>query len=122
MFVISYAIHAIPFSLFNLRIRRRMQSSTKRVNAAICLACGDLLISSEVHNFIVCQCKAIFIDGGDEYKKRGNLYHFIHDVPTMGEYIEYQSLSKEERRAKLIEGYPCDLKERVEQYRVNVMK
>ena len=36
-----------------------------------CLKCGDLIISEYRHDFKWCKCENIFIDGGDDYLRRG---------------------------------------------------
>ena len=41
------------------------------INAAVCKNCGDLIRSCHVHDFKMCKCGSIHIDGGNEYCKRG---------------------------------------------------
>lgn len=36
-----------------------------------CLKCNDVIKSYHVHDFKWCECKNIFIDGGDEYLRYG---------------------------------------------------
>jgi len=36
-----------------------------------CLKCGDVIESKHVHDFKVCSCENIFIDGGNEYVRYG---------------------------------------------------
>ena len=40
-------------------------------NSARCLRCGDEVVSRHVHDFVSCSCGAIFVDGGNEYLRRG---------------------------------------------------
>ena len=40
-------------------------------NAAKCRLCGDVIESKSVHDFVVCSCGEIFVDGGHEYLRRG---------------------------------------------------
>lgn len=40
-------------------------------NAVICNKCDDLIISKHRHNFVECKCGNIFVDGGQEYLRRG---------------------------------------------------
>lgn len=40
-------------------------------NAAKCRKCGDIIQSKHRHDFVACRCKAIFVDGGLEYLRRG---------------------------------------------------
>ena len=41
------------------------------LNSAKCRDCGDVLVSTHVHDWVQCSCGAIFIDGGGEYIRRG---------------------------------------------------
>jgi hypothetical protein len=41
------------------------------VNKAQCRACGDIIESKSVHDFVSCDCDAIFVDGGREYQRCG---------------------------------------------------
>lgn len=36
-----------------------------------CLKCNDIIESKFTHDFRLCTCGAIFIDGGDEYTRIG---------------------------------------------------
>jgi len=40
-------------------------------NAAECRKCGDIIESTYRHDFKWCKCKAIFVDGGMDYLRRG---------------------------------------------------
>jgi hypothetical protein len=40
-------------------------------NAAICNKCNDFIVSKTRHNCVECSCGAIFVDGGQEYLRRG---------------------------------------------------
>lgn len=40
-------------------------------NIAKCAKCGDIIESKSRHNFVECSCKAIFVDGGNDYIRRG---------------------------------------------------
>lgn len=40
-------------------------------NAAICNKCNDFIVSKTRHDFVECSCGAIFVDGGQEYLRRG---------------------------------------------------
>ena len=39
-------------------------------NAAICNGCGDTIISRHRHDFTMCSCGAIAVDGGQDYLRR----------------------------------------------------
>jgi hypothetical protein len=32
-----------------------------------CVYCGDMMVSTHVHDFVECSCGESFLDGGDEY-------------------------------------------------------
>lgn len=40
-------------------------------NAAKCLKCDDEIESKYTHDFCMCKCGAIFVDGGLSYLRRG---------------------------------------------------
>ena len=40
------------------------------VNKAKCLLCGDIIESKYTHNYVVCRCGKLAVDGGTEYLKR----------------------------------------------------
>ena len=40
-------------------------------NKTQCRHCGDIIESTHVHDFKYCSCKAVFVDGGHEYLRRG---------------------------------------------------
>ena len=40
-------------------------------NAARCRKCGTTVESRHRHDFVVCNCGAIFVDGGTEYLRAG---------------------------------------------------
>ena len=39
-------------------------------NAAVCLSCGDKIVSKHRHDFVTCTCGAVSVDGGQEYLRR----------------------------------------------------
>jgi hypothetical protein len=41
--------------------------------------------SKHVHDFVWCECKAIFTDGGSDYIRRGGDLEAMHDL---SEYVE----------------------------------
>lgn len=50
-------------------------------NIAKCRKCGDVIESKHRHDFVWCECKAIAVDGGQDYFKRcGNFEDFIEIV------------------------------------------
>jgi hypothetical protein len=45
-------------------------------NSAICLNCGEKIVSKHRHDFVKCKCGAIAVDGGQSYLRR--LYEDIN--------------------------------------------
>ncbi len=41
------------------------------MNAARCKKCNVVCISTHVHDLRECKCKSMFVDGGNEYIRRG---------------------------------------------------
>ena len=41
------------------------------INAAKCLLCGDIIESKFRHDFQICTCGSLHVDGGKDYLKRG---------------------------------------------------
>lgn len=40
-------------------------------NKAMCEKCHTVIESMTVHDYVSCACRAIFVDGGKEYLRRG---------------------------------------------------
>lgn len=49
-------------------------------NSARCLRCKEEIESKHVHDFRYCKCKAIFVDGGKEYIRRGGAILYLQDT------------------------------------------
>ncbi len=49
-------------------------------NAAKCLKCGDIIESTFRHDFRYCSCRAIFVDGGLDYLRRGGDFNNIEEL------------------------------------------
>ena len=58
-------------------------------NAAVCMICNDLIESKHIHDFVVCKCGSIFVDGGHEYLRRGG---DLQSVIELSEYEEYEEV------------------------------
>lgn len=41
------------------------------LNSAQCLDCGDILVSEHRHDYKVCTCGNVFVDGGTAYVRHG---------------------------------------------------
>ena len=55
-------------------------------NRARCLKCGEIIESKSVHDFVMCKCGNLHVDGGLEYAKRG--YFEENSLVDMCEYEE----------------------------------
>jgi len=40
-------------------------------NRAKCRVCREIIESQNRHDFVQCKCRAIFVDGGKDYLRRG---------------------------------------------------
>lgn len=48
-------------------------------NSALCLLCDDLIVSKHGHDFVMCSCNSIGVDGGMNYERRiGEAYNMIN--------------------------------------------
>ena len=59
-------------------------------NRCKCTRCGDIIESTDRHNFVRCECGTIFTDGGLDYLRRG--YKEEGDIEDMSvenpDYVE----------------------------------
>jgi hypothetical protein len=62
-----------------------MDSPRIHTNKAKCLKCNEVIESKRAHDFVQCGCKAIHVDGGREYLKRG--FTNLSDFQELSEYI-----------------------------------
>ncbi len=53
-------------------------------NAAKCLNCGDVVESTYRHDFVMCSCGNLAVDGGKDYLKRSVGKHGIKDMSQTG--------------------------------------
>lgn len=59
-----------------------------KLNAARCLMCGEELESTHVHDFRMCVCENVAVDGGKEYIKRSvRDFNYYQDL-TIYEELE----------------------------------
>ena len=61
-------------------------------NRAKCLKCGDIIESTDRHDFKQCKCEAIFVDGGLSYIRRGG---YPADIEEMCEWDKGENTKKE---------------------------
>ena len=58
-------------------------------NAIKCNKCGEIIESTHVHDFKVCSCGQVSVDGGHEYLRRG----FVN---SQDEYTELSEVKEEQ--------------------------
>lgn len=49
-------------------------------NRIKCKKCGDVIESNSQHDFKLCSCESIFVDGGHEYLRWGGKFEDIEDM------------------------------------------
>lgn len=49
-------------------------------NKLKCLKCGDIIESKHRHDFNMCSCESIFVDGGTDYMRRGGNLEHMEDL------------------------------------------
>lgn len=64
-------------------------------NSATCAKCGENIVSKTRHDFVECKCGSIFVDGGQDYLRRGG---------QMGDIQETSILMEEEAVIKCVEA------------------
>lgn len=69
-------------------------------NSAKCLKCGAEIVSRHRHDFRVCPCGAIFVDGGLDYIRHGGRRYDIEDTSVVDDtpVSSVQSEQNGERR------------------------
>lgn len=65
-----------------------MANKTKRKVGVLCLDCGTRLFSWSVHDFRYCDCKGVYIDGGNEYIRIGGSLRYKTVYATKKELKE----------------------------------
>ncbi|CAI8803547.1 MULTISPECIES: DUF7695 domain-containing protein [Bacillus cereus group] len=59
------------------------------INKLRCKKCNDIIESKHRHDFNLCKCKAIFIDGGKDYQRCGwGLDRPGEDLP-IDDYVDF---------------------------------
>ncbi len=64
-------------------------------NCIKCNHCGDVIVSSHVHDFRWCSCRTVAVDGGNEYLKRC----FKNSQDDYTELSEYDGTDEDDVRA-----------------------
>ena len=56
-------------------------------NAIRCNLCGDVIESKHTHDFKWCKCRSVFVDGGQDYLRRGAV-NSLDDFVELSKYEE----------------------------------
>ena len=59
------------------------------VNKIKCKKCGDIIESKSVHDFRVCKCESIAVDGGHDYLRR------VGELGNWEDLSEYEEVDDE---------------------------
>ena len=51
-----------------------------KVNRIKCLKCGDIITSESVHDYKSCSCGSCFVDGGNDYLRRGGSKEYREEL------------------------------------------
>ena len=54
-------------------------------NKAKCRKCGTIIESKHRHDFVLCKCEAIFVDGGKEYLRRGGNFEDLEELSEVSD-------------------------------------
>ena len=55
-------------------------------NSIQCRHCGQIIVSKHRHDWVQCECGACFVDGGNDYLRRGFLTRPEDDFIELSEY------------------------------------
>lgn len=69
-------------------------------NAAMCMKCEDLIVSKHRHDFVSCKCGAIFVDGGQEYLRRGGELEQFADLSWSIPEVAYMECAEAAEEAE----------------------
>jgi len=79
-------VHELYYILFN----QESQEVGMKIllNRAKCLNCGDIITSTHRYDWVSCSCFndptqpgcGIFVDGGNEYLRRGGNFEYMEDL------------------------------------------
>ena len=66
----------------SIRERKKIWAGDIRINKIQCKKCKDIITSNNLHDFKICKCKSVGVDGGSWYLRR------------IGNSIDIKELSK----------------------------
>ncbi len=59
-------------------------------NSIKCNLCGEIIVSEDIHDFKLCKCGAVSVDGGNDYLKR-TYKNSSDDYTELSEYEETET-------------------------------
>lgn len=62
---------AMSGAAFHDRTKGERSMSDKPRNRVRCKHCGDVIESKRRHDFVTCKCGRVYVDGGQDYARRG---------------------------------------------------
>jgi hypothetical protein len=72
-----------------------MEKPPYKRNAARCKLCDDVIESKHDHDFVYCKCKAIFVDGGLWYVRRGGKLDQMEDLSELTDEAKTENVVEE---------------------------
>jgi hypothetical protein len=94
--MILLVVHHVVLAMVLGVKRRRFQMAKRKKPIKIrykCALCDDIIVSMHRHDFVMCKCGAIYVDGGDDYTRLGGeLYNILMEVEE-NKFIPFPILS-----------------------------
>lgn len=78
------------------------------VNSAQCRTCGDVVTSTSRHDFVMCSCKSVFVDGGFSYIRRGGDPENIKDLSVFFDLFTINDRFSAHQRYVLVQSVAGD--------------
>ena len=63
-----------------MRKKKKIKKKKILFNMARCKKCGDVVRSYHTHDLHTCRCGTIFVDGGEDYLRRGGDMKYFEDL------------------------------------------
>lgn len=78
-----------------------------KVNKIRCKHCGDIIESKHVHDYVMCSCERVAVDGGLEYARRCAM-DIKHDFEELS---EWEDVDEDEEYYEVDDSYDSLLSE-----------
>lgn len=75
----------------------------QRRNRARCALCNEIIESKNRHDFVFCRCRAIFVDGGNDYCRMGGNFEniiIVYDDDSEKSLLEVNQGGREKEEKK----------------------